>query len=78
MKRGACGCRNHKGTPKIKYPSLDAALSAIVKRNYVRNAGGASAYPCPNMAGVWHVRTGEKGKSRAVNRAPRSERKERR
>lgn len=58
MKRGRCGCRNHKGTFKIKYPSKEAADQAIVTRGYLRNPGGASSYACPRMEGVWHIKTG--------------------
>jgi hypothetical protein len=61
MKKGACGCRNHKGGQKIKYPSREAALDAIIQRGYARNPGGATPYACRRMEGVWHIRTGKKG-----------------
>lgn len=53
MKRGDCGCRNHLGKPKVKYPTRDAALTAVMSR-HVKH-GPHRMYECPRMAGVFHV-----------------------
>lgn len=46
----------------MKFPDKEAALTAII-RYYCHNAGGAVAYECPRMEGVWHIRTDRRGKS---------------
>lgn len=56
MKRGDCGCRNRRGARKIKYPSRDAALSAIL-RFYCRDGLPHSVYPCPRGFGCFHITT---------------------
>ena len=72
MKRGDCGCRNHLGKPKVKFASRDAAIGAIVRRHMAH--GPHEPYPCPNMEGVWHVRSLLRGgivKTRSKRRKPR-------
>jgi hypothetical protein len=53
MERGDCGCRNHKGTRKVKWPSRDQAMYEASRRS--RKGGTWSVYPCPNKAGAWHI-----------------------
>lgn len=55
MIKGDCGCRNHLGHRKVKYPSREAAMHAIFTR-HLRH-GPHSTYECPTMPGVYHVRS---------------------
>ncbi len=55
MKRGDCGCRNHLGKPKIKYPTQQAALHRILTNHL--HYGAHSTYRCPTMEGVWHIKS---------------------
>lgn len=52
-KRGDCGCRNHLGKRKVKFPSEQAALEAILRRHL--RYGPHRVYACPNLDGWWHV-----------------------
>lgn len=53
MPRGDCGCRNHLGNPKIKYPDQAAALDAILRRHL--HHGPHTIYRCPHMPHVLHI-----------------------
>lgn len=53
MIRGDCGCKNHLGKRKVKYPSHDLALTTLIDRHLKH--GPHHVYPCPNMGGVWHI-----------------------
>jgi hypothetical protein len=55
VKKGDCGCRNHLGQRKVKHDGKEAALHAILTRHLKH--GPHSAYECPKMSGVWHVRS---------------------
>lgn len=55
MKRGDCGCRNHLGKPKVKYPDKDSAMHALLTRHL--RFGPHKVYPCPRMDGVFHIRS---------------------
>lgn len=72
MKKGDCGCRNHLGKPKVKFPTRDAAVGAIIRRHMKH--GPHEVYDCPNMAGVFHVRSLLRGgtvKTRSKRRKPK-------
>jgi hypothetical protein len=53
--KGDCGCRNHLGKPKVKHDGRDAAVEMIITRHM--KYGPHEPYECPNMKGVWHVRS---------------------
>lgn len=55
-KRGDCGCRNHLKKRKVKYPSREKAIDAILSR-HMRYGVPHEAYRCPRMEGWWHVRS---------------------
>lgn len=59
MKKGSCGCTNHRGKPKPKYPSQDMAIHRILTF-YAKANRSASAYKCPKMEGVWHITSSNK------------------
>lgn len=61
MPKGDCGCRNHMGTKKNKYPTREAALDFIIKR-HLKTGTPHEMYSCPRMAGVWHIRSKRKKK----------------
>lgn len=47
-----CGCRNHMGGVKQKYPSQQEAVTAIMRRHIQHGPHGI--YRCPT-SDVWHV-----------------------
>lgn len=54
--KGPCGCRNHRGRPKIKYRTREAALTAVLTR-HLRH-GPHEVVKCKRHPGVvWHVRS---------------------